>query len=255
MRQLMCSFFCLLFFFFLAAASKGLYAETPPQDDSRNIALMTGKVIAAYGGKDVIEGIHSLYAKGKIEAFMRNDHGTYELYFKRGKKLRVVTTYGHSSEIRILNGDRGYRSADSLPPEEVFGPRFVSMVYQYKHLNILHDLVHGEYRIRAAGRAVVRGGDADVFRLSDREGAVMDVFVDTHTFFIVKVIAYFSAEHKQIDLSVEFSDFRKVGDSVFPFRMTNYAGGVKVAETVIEKYSLNPDIADSLFVPSPVQSL
>jgi hypothetical protein len=71
----------------------------------------------------------------------------------------------------------------------------------------------------------------------------------------VKVAAYFSAENKQIDLSAEFSDFRKVGDSVFPFRITNYAGGLKVAQTVIEKYSLNPNIADSLFLPSAIQEL
>jgi hypothetical protein len=254
MRQLIRGLFCFLFPLLLIMGSKGLYAEEP-SDDTRSINPTIEKVIAAYGGKDVIEGIHSLYAKGNIEAFMRNDRGMYELYFKRGKKLRVATKYGHSSEVRILNGDRGFRSADTLPPEEVFGPRFVSMVYQYKHLNILHDLIHGEYRIRSAGRSVVHGSDADVFRLNDKEGAVMDVFVDTHTFFIVKVIAYFSAEHKQIDLSVEFSDFRKVEDSVLPFRITNYAGGLKVAETVIEKYSLNPEIADSFFVPSPVQSL
>lgn len=254
MRRLIRGFFFLLIFFILIIGVNGIYAEEPP-DDAGRITLTTEKVIAAYGGKDAIEGIHSLHAKGTIEAFMRNDRGTYELYFKRGNKLRVATTYGHSSEVRILNGDRGYRSADSLAPEEVFGPRFVSMVYQYKHLNILHDLIHGEYRIRPAGSSVVRGGSVDIFRLKDKEGAVMDVFVDTNTFYIVKVIAYFSSDHKQIDLSVEFADFRKVGDSVFPFRLTNYAGGMKVAETVIEKYELNPDIADSLFVPSPLQSL
>jgi hypothetical protein len=251
-RPMRCCLYILLAL--IAMGPKGLYAEEP-SDDTRTITLTTERMFAAYGGKEVIEGVHSLYAKGKIEAFMRNDRGTYELYFKRGKKLRVETRYGHSSETRILNGDRGYRSADALPPEEVFGPQFVSMVYQYKHINILYDLLHGEYRIRPAGRSVVRGCDADVFRLTDKEGAVMDVYVDAYTFFIMKVIAYFSGDHKQIDLSVEFADFRKVGDLVLPFKITNYAGGLRVAETAIEKYSLNPDIADSLFVPSPVHEL
>ena len=186
---------------------------------------------------------------------MLQDHGTYEFYFKRGGKLRVETKYAHSSEVRLLNDERGYRSTDTLPFEEVYGPRFLSMVYQYKHLNILHDLITGAYRIRSLGLSHAGGDNIEGFRLNDKEGTVMDVFIDKQTFFIVKVTAYFSAENKQIDLSAEFSDFRKVEGAVFPFRITNYAGGLKIAQTVIEKYSLNPPVADSFFVPSAIQSL
>ena len=247
-------FFYILMFLLLIPSSKALCAEEPSSETQRITAIIN-KVIDSYGGKDIIEGIHSLRAKGKIEAFMLHDQGTYEFYFKRGGKLRVETKYGHSSEVRILNAERGYKSTDTLPFEEVYGPRFLSMVYQYKHLNILHDLITGGYRIRSVGLSHASGDNIEVFRLNDKEGTVMDVFVDKQTFFIVKVAAYFSAENKQIDLSVEFSDFRKVGDVLFPFRITNYAGGLKIAQTVIEKYSLNPSIADSFFVPSAIQSL
>ena len=143
----------------------------------------------------------------------------------------------------------------SSPLKKCMAPRFLSMVYQYKHLNILHDLSTGAYRIRSLGQPQTGGDNIEVFRLNDKEGTVIDISVDKQTFFIVKVAAYFKAENKQIDLSAEFSDFRKVGGSVFPFRITNYAGGLKIAQTVIEKYSLDPSIPDSFFVPSTIQSL
>lgn len=254
MRHSIRAFFYIFLFSFLINGPEVAGTEELSGEAGR-IASIVNKVIDAYGGKDVIEGISSLQAKGKIEAFMMHDRGSYELYFKRGRKLRVETKYERSFEIRIFNGDRGYRSADALPFEEVYGPRFLSMVYQYKHLNILYDLKSGAYRINSAGRSGAAGDNVEVFRISDKEGAVMDVFVDKNSFFIVKVTAYFSAENKQIDLSAEFSDFRKVGETVLPFRITNYAGGLKVAQTVIEKYSLNPAMADSLFVPSTSQSL
>ncbi len=245
--------FYLLLFLFLVAVPRDLYAAEP-SDEAQRTALIINKVIDAYGGKDVIEGIHSFHVTGEIEAFMMHDHGRYELYFKRGRKLRVETKYARSSELRIFNGDRGYRRTDTLPLEEVYGPRYLSMVYQYKHLNLLYDLINGAYQIRSAGRAASAGENVTVLRLNDKEGAVMDVYVDTQTYFIVKVTAFFFAENKQIDLSAEFSDFRKVGDSVFPFRVTNYAGGIKVARTVIDKYSFSPDITDSLFLPSAIHS-
>lgn len=254
MTHQMRGFFYILMFFLLIPGLKAHGAEEPLSEAQR-IASLMNKVIDAYGGKDIIEGIHSVHAKGKIEAFMLNDHGTYELYFKRGGKLRLETKYGHSSEVRVLNNERGYRSTDTLPFEEVYGPRFLSMVYQYKHLNILHDLVTDAYRIRSLSQPQTSSDDIEVFRLNDKEGTVMDISVNRKTFFIVKVAAYFSAENKQIALSAEFSDFRKVGDSVFPFKITNYAGGLKIAQTVIEKYSLDPPIADSFFLPSSIQSL
>ncbi|MFZ2197894.1 MAG: hypothetical protein WAV13_09190 [Thermodesulfovibrionales bacterium] len=247
-------FFYILILFLLIPGPKALCAEEPANEAQR-ITSIINKVIDAYGGKDIIEGIHSIHAKGKIEAFMLHDHGTYELYFKRGGKLRVETKYERSYEVRILNNERGFRSTDKLPFEEVYGPRFLSMVYQHKHLNILHDLITGSYRIRSLGQSQTGGNNAEVFRLNDKEGSVMDVFVDKQTFFIVKVAAYFSAENKKITLAAEFSDFRKVGDTLFPFKITNFAGGLKIAQTVIEKYSLNPPFEDSFFVPSTIQSL
>ena len=248
------NFFYILLFLLFFAGSEILFAEETT-DEAQKITTIINKVIDAYGGKEVIENIDSLHAKGKIEAFMRHDHGTYELYFKRGKKLRVETKYEHSWEVRILNGDKGYRSSDTRSLEEVYGPRYLSMLYQYKHLDILHDLSKGAYQVRSAGRSSVNGNNVEVFRITDKDGAVMDICIDANNSRIVRVTAYFSEGNKQIDLSAEFSDFRKVGDSVFPFRIINYAGGMKTGQTVIEEYSLNPDMADFLFAPSLIHSL
>ncbi|HKN19299.1 MAG TPA: hypothetical protein VJW95_05835 [Dissulfurispiraceae bacterium] len=246
-------FYILVCFFFVVRA-ESLFAEDLT-DEARHITHIINKVIDAYGGKEVVEGIHSLHAKGEIRAFMRHDQGTYELYFKRDRKLRVETKYEDSSELRILNSDRGYRSADGLPLEEVSGPRYFSMLYQYKHLDILHDLLSGSYKISFAGTTSLNGNAVEVFRLLDKEGTIMDIFIDMHNFLIVKVTGYFVADDKKTDLSAEFSDFRKAGGSLFPFNITNYAAGMKIAQTVIDKYFINPDISDSLFGPGNTQSL
>jgi hypothetical protein len=55
-----------------------------------------------------------------------------------------------------------------------------------------------------------------------------------------------------MELSVEFSDFRKAGGALFPFRIANFAGGMKIAQTIIDNYYINPVIPDSLFGPPPV---
>ena len=142
-----------------------------------------------------------------------------------------------------------------MPIEEVFGARYFAMVYQFKHLNILHDLVEGTYQIQSMGKASVGRSGVEVFHLNDKDGAIIDIYVDEHDFHILKVTGYFKERGKQIDLSAEFSDFKKVDGSVFPFRITNYAGGLKIAQTVIDDYFLNPDIPDFLFEPATMRSL
>lgn len=243
----------LLSLIFISSTEDPFAADTA--SEAQRITSVINKVIDAYGGKEAVEGINALHAKGRTEAFMLHSNGTYELYFKRGRKLRIETRYGRSWELRILNGDRGYRAAESLPLEEVFGPRYFAMVYHYKHLDILHDLIKGAYRIHSVGRASIDGNNAEVLQLSDKDGAAMDICVDEHSFLIVKVTGYFSSGNKSTYLSAEFSDYKKVGGSLFPFLITNYAGGIKIAQTVIDKYFINPEIADSIFEPALIQSL
>ena len=208
------------------------------------------KIIAAYGGKDSIEHITGVYAFGDIEAIMRRDSGSYALFFKRQKKLRVETKYQRSYETRILNGDRGYRGTDGAPPALVKDHRLLAMVYQYKHFELVYGLLHNSYAVSRKGKEELNGKLSDVMHLSDNEGPPMDVYVDADTFFIVKVVGYFTVtDGRTTTLSSEFFDFRTVGDTVFPFKVTNYAGGQKIAETRFKIYEINPAMPDSLFEP------
>jgi hypothetical protein len=247
-------FFCIALCLAALAKPAGLCAVEAP-DGAEMVDKVINKVIDVYGGKEAVANMHSLRVKGDIEAFVLKDRGTYEVYFKEGRKLRVETKYARSAEFRILNGDRGYRGTKALAVEEVYGARYYAMVYHYKHLNILSDIVKGTYHISYVGLTSVHDAAVEIFTFKDKEGAVMDVYIDARDFLILKVTGYFLEMKKKIGLSVEFSDFKKVDGLLLPFRVINYAGGRKIAQTVIEKYFLNQDIPDSLFEPTALQSL
>ncbi len=236
--------------FFFIACSAGVSSAAEAAGAAGDIQSLVSKIITAYGGKDVIEGLKSVYAAGSIEALMRQEHGAYEVFLKRPRKLRVETKYQRSSETRILNGDIGYRGVDGLPLSQAKGDSLLAMVYQYKHSDLPYGLLKDAYSIDIKGKEDLNGKQVEVLHLTDSEGPPMDVYVDTHTFFIVKVTGYFEmAGGKPTALSAEFSDFRKVDGTMFPFRITNFAGGFKIAETVVKTYKINPPMPDSLFEP------
>jgi len=128
--------------------------------------------------------------------------------------------------------------------------RFLAMVYQYRHFDLAYGLLTGMYLVRMKEKDHLNGKPVEVIHLTSDDGPPMDVYVDTEPFLIVKVTGYFTvSDGRPTTLSSEFSDFRKVGDMVFPFAVINYAGGQKIAETRMKTYRINPRLEDSLFLP------
>lgn len=214
-----------------------------------DVKNLISKVIKAYGGKETIGSLKSVYAKGKINALMRGGKGSYVRYFKRGRKLRVETLYSRLSEIRVLNGSRGWRGPDKGPLPEVDGRRYLAMVFQYKRLDLPYGLMTDAYKIKSAGSDLVSGKQVKVLELTDSEGPPLKIYIDPRSFYIVKAAGYFKIADSIAELSAEFSHFRIIDGMPFPFKISNYAGGHKVGETVIEKYSVNSGMDDSLFKP------
>lgn len=224
-------------------------AAAPPASPD-DVKAIVDKMIDAGGGERVIESMTGLSATGKITAFMRQDQGSYAVLFRRPRKLRVETKYARSAETRILNGTTGYRGTDATPLTQVSDARYLAMVYQYKHLDLLYGLLHRRYSVISTGSADADGRSVMMLHLSDQEGPAMDVAVDTTTFLVVRVSGTFTvAGGRATTLASEFYDFRTVAGAKLPFRIVNYAGGQRIAETVVERYTVNPLLPDALFAP------
>jgi len=237
------SFFILWAVILLTVRPALLRAEDTQQEDER-VRRIIEKVVKAYEGREALDKVKSIYAKGRIAAFAFGEKGTYVRYFERGRRLRVDIDYPNSSEHRILNGTKGYEGGS-----EVTGDRYLAMVYQYKQLDLPYGLLHSDYRVTYKGRGKVDGKEAEVLGLIDKEGPPMKIYIDTKTFYIVKVSGDFSMGDGTMALSAVFSEFRKVDGIYLPYRITNFAGGERIAETHIREYKVNTPMAQSLFGP------
>lgn len=210
---------------------------------------LIAKVIAAYGGESVIKRTKRVYAKGTTNAIMRGDAGSYERWFDRDRKLRVETLYAKSSETRILNGSRGWRSVNNEKPVEVNSFPYTAMVYQFKQLDLPFGLMTGQFRITDLGEVTQNGRQLHVLVLEDNEGPPVRAYIDLTTYYIFKTEAFFQIKGNVTSLGAEFMDFKTFDGMPLPTRIINYGGGQKIGETDIKKYQINPDMKDSLFKP------
>jgi len=206
------------------------------------------KIIKTYGGRERLAKVVSVAAEGRITAFTRGDEGIYRRALQREGKLYVEILYKRSTERRILNGSRGFRGTGEQL-EEVFGPRYLAMVYQYNELNLPYGFLDNSYAVSEIRKDVRNGEEVRVLKCTDHAGNAMEVFVSVENYRIVKSIGTFVMGPQTMSLSSEYSDFRSVDGILFPFRIDNYAGGFKISETILTRYSVNPPIDQSLFTP------
>jgi hypothetical protein len=206
------------------------------------------RMFDAYGGRERLSQIRSIAAVGKITALVRGDSGVYRRAWRTDGKLFVDIQYTRSRETRILNGTRALRGIDEKL-EDVSGPGYLAMVYQYNELSMPFALLDGSFDVKDVGRESLAGAQVRVLRCRDRAGNSIDVFVDEKTYRIVKTLGSFSVGDKSTTLSAVFSDFRFVDGVLMPFRVVNYAGDTRISETTIEDYLLNARLSDTLFDP------
>jgi hypothetical protein len=218
-------------------------------NDKDNVTFLIARVMEAYGGKQNIGNVKTIYARGGINAVAFGEKGDYSYYLKRPQKLRVEIRYTHSSELRILDDGNGYDSIGGAPITRVRGIRYLAMVFQYRQIDLPYGLLGNVYKIRYEGKTTLNGIKVEILSLDDRKGPSMKIYIDTKKFFIRKVSGYFSVDNSNTSLSVEFADFRKIDGTVLPYKIMNFAGGQKIAETVIAEYKLNGEMKDSLFNP------
>lgn len=236
----------LIGFFLVITASLATGEEKTPVVPER---LLVAEILKAYGGEQALGKIRTVFAKGHIDAFMQGDEGTSTRYFQRPRKLRAELVYKNSAETRILNGSRGWRRSNNKPPAEVIGPPLLGMVYQYKYLDLPFGFLDNSYTITLLPRETLHGEAVDVLLLSDAEGPPMRVYVDAKTHLIARVVGSFSFGGMGTELAAEFFDYRSVEGIRFPFRIVNYGGENKIAETLINEMRLNQEMRDTLFQP------
>ncbi len=233
------------FFLLLLSVCAALsLAHSSPAEEKIAVA----EIVRAYGGREALSRVTSLRAEGEISAFMPEDRGPYVYVLKRSRKLLVDIRYSKGSEKRILDGDKGY-SGTNQEVSSVSGAAYRAMVYQYDQLDLPYGLLDGALKVASAKKGRFRGRAVVVLKLRDRSGNEIEAAVDDKTHLIVKTSGSIAVGGAKAVLSSEFSDFRKTGGIVLPFTIVNYADGFKISETKIARYTVNPDITDSVFSP------
>jgi outer membrane lipoprotein-sorting protein len=223
-------------------------ASQADEVSSDQLKQVITSVLKVYGGKDMVSKVKSVVAKGTIADFMKDKQGAYARYYERPQKLRIEIMPDQSGEARILDGAKGWQGS----PEALKEARPVtlqSMIYQYSYLDLPMGLADKSYAVSYAGKKEYKGKQYDMLVIDLKGAPKLRVFVDPEKHLIVRVASDFDMGMGSSELSTDYEDFRRVGAVLFPFRLVNYAGDMKLSVITLSDIQVNSDIPKEKFSP------
>ena len=156
-------------------------------------------------------------------------------------RLRVESRFAdESGEVRILNGDRGWRSG-----QEGEGPPYLAMVLQAAGLSLPRILLEGRERLRDGGEVERDGKVLRMLSLELQDGQRLEVEIDPASGRIDRSRSLAGP----LVFETSYDDFREVGGVLFPFTETTWAMGQKTGRLELERVVLNDSIRDRIFLP------
>ena len=101
--------------------------------------------------------------------------------------------------------------------------------------------------LRFVGRDKIDGKEVNVLRSGSQNDKVSeDLYFDAGTGLLTRIVSYTTTVLGNIPESADFADYRKVGDAMVPFSITQ-SGGKDPKIIKIEKSTVNPKLTDGFF--------
>jgi len=212
----------------------------------QNISETVNAIIRAYGGKELLASVKTIYAQGRIDDLLRKKSGNYARIMRRPSGLRIDIMPEQGGEVRILDGDRGWQGSGNRL-HEASPISLSSMRYQYSYLDIPMSLADGTASAISVEELELNGLNVQLLKVDTVGAPQLRVYVDSEKGLIRRVETTFSmGSMGSMQLGTEYENYQKVNGVMFPFTLNNFAGG-KISTITLKKIRLNEPLPEGAF--------
>jgi outer membrane lipoprotein-sorting protein len=238
-----CKSLGLLFALALAGAISGCTQADP-------LESLIARHVEARGGMERLEAIQTLRASGRASA----GPGQEALVMREVRppgRVRTEFTFQGVTAVYACDGSKCW-SVDPLSGS--FEPELMSELdsnVAIAQADILGSLVNWEakgHSVELLGKEQVDGRDTFKLQVTLSSGAVQTDYLDAESALLVRRETTEILSGRSIEVETTYSDYRPVGDVVFPhFIRSSAKGRPDYLEVVVLEAELNPPLDDARF--------
>jgi hypothetical protein len=170
---------------------------------------------------------------------MRGRAGTVVKEFLAPDRLRVEIVYPDRTEVRILDGKKGWRGSDRQL-QRVDGPPLLATVYQALRSN--PPWILGHYRELLTDHGTLARDNRQYRGIGLPWSGDLDLiyWVDEANLHVVRVEASLTMGSARTVFATAYDDFRPIEGVLWPFAEENFAGGRHTGSTRVTAVTFDP---------------
>ena len=232
------------------AARGGLQAWRAVQSMSMSGKLDAGRL------RDKVPSISNTLRKVKLDVSKPMSEGKiiqlpFTMEMKRPLKLRVEVLFQGETAVQVYDGNNGWKLRPFIGRHEVeaYTPDEMKSAAQQQQLDgFLIDYAVKGTKVTEEGVELVDGKYAYKLKLTLKDGQIRHTWVDAQTFLEVKIDDSRRMDGKPRSVMTYLSNYQSVNGLMVPYTLETSVEGVKDSERIlVEKVSMNPQLADSRF--------
>ena len=231
--------------------------EDSPLTEETGVSLesIVSKTLEAYGGAGALARLEDQYsAVGRLlPAGAKSASYSYRK-FKKGEKWRVdletpVNQAGPSKSILAFNGLAGWRSAGSAI-HDLNAVRLAQLNDDNERQpSLLSSWGRDDYVFKLAGSTTFAGVPVYAVDVKPGSKSSTTILIDKRNFLVAGIKYLTAAADGQAArrISVEYSQYKPVSGTMFPFKQSKYINGKMASQLTITNLSAEAPIDDLLF--------
>ena len=215
--------------------------------DAQAIPALVRRCVEAYGGKAALAKAARTRQEGTVTSLVLHagETGRLARAYERPGRLRVEIAYpGGTSEIRVLDGSRGWRDG-----EEAQGPRLAAMLLQAMRLDLPASLAAWQDNLKDLGTTTLGGKTLRVLGIEPAPGLLVEAAIDPATGRILRSRGASRDPAMPLEFVTTYSDFRKIDGVLVPMREESFANGRTTGETILTKVEFPARLPEGTFRP------
>lgn len=232
----------------LALAITALFPPHARAGDSESDPhALAAQVLEAYGGRPALEKVHAYRMEGTLFNLHRHEDSPTIRVFERPDRLKVLIGYEDAYEVRIVDGEKGWRNAAGGPTEPASGMMLDAMRLQAARTDVPWILAERANDVRWVSEENERERMVDSVRtlgleIPLGEGQALRLYVDPESHLVKVSRSLLNGPESSTWFETRYSDFREVDGIRFAFHEDNWASGVQTAVTTVSTVKLNPKL-------------
>lgn len=212
-----------------------------PAASSDEVASLVDAVVEAYGGATALERLRSYRVEAELEATAQAAAGRILKDYQQPQRLRVEIAYPTVREVRILDGEKGWRGDDHVLRRVDGFPR-LAMLYQLVRSGIPECLVRRKTEVRDLGTKTKEGTEYRVLALAWSPELEVSFWVHPKSYRILWTEGILRVGESAAVFGTRYGNFQRVDGVLYPFlEETLVPGGQRTGRAKVTSLSFAPE--------------